>query len=106
MKWMKSYGGPLEDHGVSLCKTTNEGIILAGQTSSFGAKVKDVLLIKTTRKWSKYQCNANVVIPSSEKLISKVMSGGTQSDVRMNLYDVDISVSDVKFSERTLCVPY
>ncbi len=106
MKWMKSYGGPQEDHGVALCKTTNEGIILAGQTSSFGAKVKDVMLIKTTRKWSKYQCNANVVIPSSEKLTSKVMSGGTQTDVRMNLYDVDISTSDVKFSDKTLCVPY
>ncbi|MBO9701988.1 MAG: hypothetical protein J7604_17405 [Sporocytophaga sp.] len=106
MKWMKTYGGPQEDHGVALCKTTNEGIILAGQTSSFSAKAKDVMLIKTTRKWSKYQCNANVVVPTSEKFTSKVLYGGTQTEVRMNLYDVDISISDVKFSERTLCVPY
>jgi len=106
MKWMKSYGGPEEDHGVALCKTTNDGIILAGQTSGFGAKGKDVMLIKTTRKWSKYQCNANVVIPTTTKVVSKVMSGGTQTNVRMNLFDVDVSVSDIKFSEKTLCVPY
>jgi hypothetical protein len=43
----KTYGGPDFDCGISMQKTADGGIIICGETESYGAGERDVYLIKT-----------------------------------------------------------
>ena len=45
--WTKTYGGPLDDFGMSLQQTSDSGYIICGWTESFGSGNVDVYLIKT-----------------------------------------------------------
>jgi hypothetical protein len=47
--WAKSYGGGLSDKGLALVPTEDDGVILAGSTTSFGAGDEDYWIIKTDR---------------------------------------------------------
>jgi len=47
MQWNKTYGGTNEDYGFSVIQTFDNGYVIAGSTSSFGAGVYDFWLVKT-----------------------------------------------------------
>jgi len=44
--WTNAFGGNADDEGCSVRQTSDGGYIIAGHTQSFGAGMKDVLLIK------------------------------------------------------------
>ncbi len=45
--WIKTFGGPADDYGYSVCFTLDGGYIIAGHTWSFGSGLNDFYLIKT-----------------------------------------------------------
>jgi len=47
LMWTKTYGGSSSDYGYSVRQTKDGGYIIAGYTSSFGAGMADVYLIRT-----------------------------------------------------------
>ncbi|MBN2465448.1 T9SS type A sorting domain-containing protein [candidate division WOR-3 bacterium] len=46
-EWTRTYGGPNYDYGQTVRQTADEGFIIAGATSSFGAGLYDFYLLKT-----------------------------------------------------------
>ncbi len=46
-EWQVAFGGDDDDEGHSVKQTSDGGFIIAGHTESFGAGMKDVLLIRT-----------------------------------------------------------
>ncbi len=46
-EWEKTYGGPDFDCGIAMQKTTDGGIIICGETESYGSGERDVYLVKT-----------------------------------------------------------
>ena len=55
-QWNQTYGGPNDDQGVSMVKTSDGGYAIIGYTYSFGAGGHDVWLVKTnatgTVRWN------------------------------------------------------
>jgi len=45
--WTKTYGGSLDDYGLAVQQTKDNGFIIAGETYSFGAGSDDAYLIRT-----------------------------------------------------------
>ncbi len=68
--WSKTYGGNSQEYAHSVIQTNDEGFLIAGSTSSFGAGADDVYLIKT---------DAN-----GDELWSKTY-GGTSADAAYNV---------------------
>ncbi len=57
VQWEKTYGGDIWDIGFSVQQTDDNGFVVAGYTTSFGAQARDFYLIKTDEmgnlQWSK-----------------------------------------------------
>ncbi len=63
LQWTRTIGGPGNDYGVSIIQTTDGGYAIAGYTTSFGAGLSDVYVVKLSStgslQWTKTIGGAN-----------------------------------------------
>ena len=91
--WTKRYGGTHNDQGTSVKQTCDNGYIIVGTTTSFGAGGNDIYLIKTDNHgnllWSKtyggegYDMGSGIQITTDGGFI---ISGSTNSFGTNNIY--------------------
>jgi Secretion system C-terminal sorting domain len=55
--WSKTYGGSMDEVGYSIQQTSDDGYVITGNTSSFGAGQKDIYIIKTDANGFSGECN-------------------------------------------------
>jgi len=86
LQWVKTYGGSNEDWAYSVYEAYDHGYIIAGSTESFGAGLKDFLMIKTNLdgilQWAKTYGGTNEDEPFQVQQTSDtgfVLAGYTQS---------------------------
>jgi len=75
-QWSNTFGGSDLDRGYSVHQTSDDGFIIAGVTSSFGAGGKDVYLIKTSTSGNKQWSNTFGGADDEEVFSVKQMSDG------------------------------
>jgi len=68
MLWYWNYGGPGEDGAASIRQTADEGFIVAGSTTSFGAGGNDALIIRLTSDQTSIAENGNPYLPAELSL--------------------------------------
>lgn len=68
MLWSRNYGGPGEDGAASIKQTPDEGYIIAGSTTSFGAGGNDAFIIRLTTDQTSIAENRNPYLPAEISL--------------------------------------
>jgi hypothetical protein len=103
--WGKTYGGKLNDYGVSFSFGSNGSIIMGGSSNSFGAQEEDVYIVKTYLKRTSNDCNShpvNPLITTSIKL--KVSSGGHEYDIHAMESPINLTITPTLTAEQILCI--
>jgi len=102
VEWTKTYGGAMNESGYSVQQTTDGGYIITGNTSSFGAGLKDVYVIKTDASGN-VSCNWS----SANTLVSNSATVETSPDLKINSGTIMSSsvtlVNDANTLARSVC---
>ncbi len=75
--WTSEYGGRLQDEAYGLLKTSDDGLVILGYSSSFGTDSTDAYLIKTDAKGHS-DCNEKPTNPAVASPNTIVSSAATQ----------------------------
>jgi hypothetical protein len=103
--WGKTYGGTLNDFGVSFSFGSNNSIIMGGSTNSFGVQEEDVYIVKTYIKRTNKDCNAHPVNPLITGSVKfKVSTGGTESDLNAVESNIELIITKTLTAEQILCI--
>ncbi len=103
-QWHNTFGGSSDDHGWSVQQTTDGGYVIAGYTTSFGARYYDAYLVKTdengNEQWHKlFGGSANDYFTSVQQTSDGyVMAGYT--DVGAGNYDAYLVKTDANGIEQ------
>lgn len=104
--WGKTIGGDYGDYGVSVIPTSNKGVVITGNTKSFGVKSDDCFIFKVEDKLSRSLCNSQIIRPITQSFLDIKTSNADLYEIVTNMVDkkVPTIVTNAITAEQKLCL--
>ena len=115
IEWQQAYGGEQEDIGFSLIAIQNNGLVVAGETESFGSGYNDIWVLKTnttgyiefnsepTAKMTATSCTTSSFNPSTSDTSASVKD--TNAEVHTTTATVKNSKLNIATQSEPVAVP-
>lgn len=104
--WAKTIGGELGDYGVSVLPTSDKGIVITGNTKSFGVKSDDCFIFKVDHKLSRNLCNSQIIRPVTQSYLKIKTSKADLYELETHMIDKNVPtvVNKAVTAEQKLCL--
>jgi len=104
--WGKTIGGDLGDYGVSILPTADQGVVITGNTKSFGVKSDDCFIFKVENKLSRNLCNSQIIRPVINSYLKIKTSNADIYELETHMVDkfVKTIITKSVTAEQKLCL--
>ncbi|MDB5273067.1 MAG: lipoprotein [Chitinophagaceae bacterium] len=103
--WSKTIGGEFGDYGVSVLPTSDNGIVVTGNTKSFDVKSDDCFIFKVEGRLSRNLCNSMIIRPITQSFLKMQTTDARLYELETHIVDRNVPtiVKTVESTEQQLC---
>lgn len=104
--WSKTIGGEYGDYGVSVLPTSDNGVLITGNTKSFGVKSDDCFIFKVEDKLTRNLCNSQIVRPITQSYLNIKATTPDVYELETHMVEKNVAtiMNKATTAEQKLCV--
>jgi len=105
INWAKTIGGDYGDYGVCVLPTSDNAIVVTGNTKSFKVNSDDCFIFKVESKLSRNLCNSMIIRPITQSYLKVQSTDARLYELETHVIDrsVPTVVKNVETIEQQLC---